>query len=118
MLKCWNREISGHFRSFHLEVLAWSIFQNVTISDYPSGVRFFFDKGRSLISKKNPDPTGYNDDVGFYIDTQDKIDGAVSRFTTAYNRAIKAEDYAKAGKISLAIGEWQKIFGSRFPNFG
>lgn len=118
MIKCWNRTIHRHFRSFHLEVLAWSIFDGVTISDYPSGMRYFFDKGGNLISKKNPDPTGYNDDVGYYIDTRDKIDTAVSRFTTAYNRACRAEDYDKDGKIEDAINEWRKIFGDSFPAYG
>lgn len=118
MIKCWNRAIQRHFRSFHLEVLAWSIFNGVTISDYPSGMRYFFDKGRDLISKKNPDPTGYNDDVGFYIDTREKIETAVSRFTTAYNRARKAEAYDREGKVEDAINEWRKIFGSSFPAYG
>lgn len=118
MIKCWNRVIQRHFRSFHLEVLAWSIFKGVTISDYPSGMRYFFDKGRDLISKKNPDPTGYNDDVGFYIDTSEKIETAVSRFTTAYNRARKAEVYDREGKVEDAINEWRKIFGSSFPAYG
>ncbi len=118
MIKCWNRTIQRHFRSFHLEVLAWSIFDRVTISDYPSGMRYFFDKGKEMISKKNPDPTGYNDDVGFYIDTREKIDEAVSRFTTAYNRACKAEAYDRDGKVEDAINEWRKIFGSSFPAYG
>lgn len=118
MIKCWNRNISKHFRSFHLEVLAWTIFDNVTINDYPSGIRYFFDKGRNLISKKNPDPTGYNDDVGFYLDNQTKIDEATSRFETAYNRAIKAESFARSGNISDAITEWRKIFGNSFPAYG
>ena len=118
MIKRWNRTIHRHFRSFHLEVLAWSIFDGVSISDYPSGMRYFFDKGRDLISKKNPDPTDYNDDVGYYIDTREKIDAAVSRFKTAYNRACKAEAYDKDGKVEDAINEWRKIFGNSFPAYG
>lgn len=118
MIKCWNRNIDKHFRSFHLEVLTWQILDGVTISNFPSGMRYFFDKGRDLISKKNPDPAGYNDDVGFYIDTRTKIDEAVSRFTTAYNRAIKAEAYEKDGYIESAINEWRRIFGSNFPAYG
>ncbi len=117
MTRCWNRTIQRHFRSFHLEVLVWSIFDRVTISDYPSGMRYFFDKGKELISKENPDPTGYNDDVGYYIDTREKIDEAVFRFTTAYNRACKAEAYDRDGKVEDAINEWRKIFGSSFPAY-
>jgi hypothetical protein len=118
MIKCWNRNIGNHFRSFHLEILAWDIFENVRIDSYSSGVRFFFDKGRNKINKKNPDPAGYSDDVGSYINSQQKIDEAVSRFTTAYNRAVNAEFYDSRGKTYEAVEEWRKIFGSRFPAYG
>lgn len=117
-IKCWNRTINKHFRSFHLEVLAWQIFEGVRISDYPWGIRYFFDKGKDLISKKNPDPTGYNDNVGYYINTRDKINQAVSRFTTAYQRALRAEGFARRGLIAGAISEWRKVFGSSFPAYG
>src|ERR1043165_750869 len=47
MLKGWNKSrLNSHFRSFHLEVLALEIFRGVTISNFPSGCRFFFDKAR------------------------------------------------------------------------
>jgi hypothetical protein len=118
MIKCWNRAIDRHFRSFHLEVLAWQILEGVRISDYPSGVRYFFDKGKDLISQKNPDPTGYNDDVGYYINTGDKIKDAVSRFKTAHSRALRAEDFARRGLITDAINEWRKVFGNSFPAYG
>ncbi len=118
MLKCWNRQIGGHFRSFHLEVLAWHIFSGVTISSFSSGARYFFDKGRTLVTQKNPDPAGYGGDIGYYINTAEAIESAASRFTTAYNRAIKAEEYERNGKIASAIEEWQKIFGDYFPSYG
>src|SRR3989339_1727441 len=78
MIKCWNRNIQSHFHSFHLEVLALSIFSNIEISDFPSGVRYFFDKARMLVTKQNLDPAGYGGDVGKYFNNQDKIDEAVS----------------------------------------
>lgn len=118
MIKCWNRTINHHFSSFHLEVMVAQILNNVTISDFPSGVRYFFDKGRFYVAKKNPDPSGYNNDVGSYINSQVKIDAAISRFATAYNRALKAEQYAKNGNINSAVNEWRKIFGNRFPSYG
>lgn len=118
MIKCWNRNIQSHFHSFHLEVLALSIFSNVEISDSPSGVRYFFDKARVLVTKQNSDPAGYDGDVGSYINNQDKIDEAVSRFQTAYDRAVKAEYYSTLGQTSNAIDEWRKIFGNYFPTYG
>ncbi|MCL4354807.1 nucleotidyltransferase [Patescibacteria group bacterium] len=118
MIKCWNKNIGFHFNSFHLETLAWDIFEGISISNFSSGARYFFDKGRNKIDKKNPDPAGFSEDVGNYIDSKVKIDEAVSRFSTAYARAINAESYALKGKIHESIEEWRKIFGTRFPSYG
>ena len=71
-----------------------------------------------LVTKQNLDPAGYGGDVGKYINNQDKIDEAVSRFQTAYDRAVKAEYYASLGQISNAVDEWRKIFGNYFPAYG
>jgi len=118
MIKGWNRSINDYFRSFHLEVMALHILGKVKISDYPSGVRYFFDKGRSYVKQKNPDPAGYGGDVGSYLNTQEKVDDAVNKFETAYTRAIKAEDYANRYYIEDAINMWRKIFGNYFPAYG
>ncbi len=118
MIKCWNRTLGGYFRSFHLEVLAWKILEGVRISDFPSGMRYFLDAGRTAIAGKNRDPAGYGGDVGYYISTPAQIDGAVSRFTTAYKRAAKACAYQQSGRPADALGEWRKVFGTTFPAYG
>lgn len=118
MIKGWNKNINNSFHSFHLEALALQILDNIKISNFPSGMRYFFDKGRNLISKKNPDPAGYDGDVGSYINTQEKIQEAVAKFQLAYERAIKAEDYERQGYIEEAIEMWRKIFGGYFPAYG
>lgn len=118
MIKGWNRNSGKYFRSFHLEVMALQILHGVTISDFPSGVRFFFDKARFYVTKQNPDPAGYGGDVGNYINTQEKIQEASSKFQLAYERAIKAEEYASRGYIKDAIEMWIKIFGDYFPAYG
>ena len=117
MLKAWNRSHSAFFRAFHLEVLALQILDNVTISDFPSGARFYFDKGRALIKARNLDPAGYGDDVGRYI-TSDKVEEAVRRFQLSYDRAVKAEQFAANGNVRDAIDMWVKIFGDYFPAYG
>ena len=117
MVKCWNREISRYFHSFHLEVLAWDVFNNVPISDFSSGVHYFFDKSRALVPQKNLDPAGYRGDVGGYLNQGTARDG-VSRLDTALNRARKAEEFAKNGRTQAAIDEWRKVFGNRFPAYG
>lgn len=118
MIKGWNRTINNYFRSFHLEVMVLQILDRVKISDYPSGVRYSFDKGKDYVKQKNPDPAGYGGDVGSYLSTQENIDNAVSRFETAYDRAIKAEDYDRRGRVEEAIDMWRKIFGDYFPAYG
>jgi hypothetical protein len=118
MIKAWNKNIDRHFRSFHLEVLAWSILNGVAISDFPTGVRYFLDKGRELVSKKNPDPVSYGGDVGSYIDSTTAIQEAVGKFQLAYERAVKAEDYERRGYTANAVEMWQKVFGDYFPAFG
>jgi hypothetical protein len=118
MIKGWNRNSGKYFRSFHLEVMALQILHGVTIFDFPSGVRFFFDKARFYVTKQNPDPAGYGGDVGNYINTQEKIQEASSKFQLAYERAIKAEEYASRGYIKDAIEMWIKIFGDYFPAYG
>lgn len=118
MIKAWNRNTSKYFRSFHLEVLALQIFNNIKISDYPSAMRYFFDKGKDLINKKNLDPAGYGGDIGSYINTQEKINEAVKKFQSAYEKAIQAENLGNKGQIPEAVDVWIKIFGNYFPSYG
>ncbi|MBR0960886.1 CBASS oligonucleotide cyclase [Bradyrhizobium japonicum] len=117
MIKAWNRSHSAYFRSFHLEVLALQILNNVTISNFSSGARYYFEKGIDLIKKQNVDPAGYGDDVGRYITGAD-VEEAVRRFQLAYDRAIKAEQYAANGRIGDAVEMWIKNFGGYFPAYG
>lgn len=118
MIKAWNKNCDQFFNSFHLEMLAIQILQGVNISDFSSGVRFYFDKGRALISQQNFDPSGYGSDMGSYINTQEKIDQAVTKFQLAYDRAIKAEDFERRGQTKDAVDMWIKIFGNYFPAYG
>lgn len=118
MIKAWNRNSGSYFNSFHLEVVALEILDKVTISNFSSGMRYFFDKGREVIKKQNFDPAGYGGDVGGYINTAEKVQEAVAKFQLGYDRAIKAEDKADAGNIEAAVEFWIKIFGDYFPSYG
>ena len=117
MIKAWNKTIGQHFRSFHLEVLALYIFDKVTISDFPSATRFFFDKAREKVKYQTPDPAGYTGDVGSYISTSTQIQAAVDKFQVAFERSAKAEDYARRGLVADAVELWSKIFGEYFPSY-
>jgi hypothetical protein len=118
MVKGWNRASGDFFRSFHLEVLVLQVLTNVQISDYPSGVRYVFDKARSLVTQKNPDPAGYGDDVGHYLNKQSAIQEAAAKFQLAYERAIRAEEAARRGLTRDAIEIWGRIFSDYFPAYG
>jgi hypothetical protein len=118
MFKAWNRTTNNFLRSFHLETVVLQLLKDVTISDFPSGARYIFDKSRDYVTKENPDPAGYGYNVGVYLDTEDKIKNAVSRFETAYTRARKAEDLASRGHVSDAVNMWRLVFGSYFPAYG
>jgi len=117
MMKGWNKTIGGSFRGFYLELLAVDVLRDVRIDDYPSGVRFVLDKGRAKVKFKQNDPAGFGDQIN-PLDAVTSVEDAVSRFQTAYNRALKAEEFARNGKIADAFGEWRKIFGGYFPTFG
>jgi hypothetical protein len=101
-----------------LEVLALEVFKNVTISDYPSGVRFFFDKVRTNVKGKNADPAGYGDDIGRYINSQTKVAEAVANFQTALDQCLRAEQLATNNDIRGAVESWRKLFSNYFPAYG
>ncbi len=118
MIRAWNRNTGKFFSSFHLEMVALRVFEGVQITDFSSGARYFFDKGRYYMDKQLIDPAGYSGDVGAYINTQEKIQEATSKFQLAYERAIKAEAAAQRSNIKEAVDFWIKIFGDYFPSYG
>ena len=117
MIKGWNKKINDAFTSFYLELMAINIFRNVTISDYPSGMRYFFDKGREGIKLKIKDPVTYGGQINGLRNTK-TVEDAISKFELAYSRAVKAENFARNGYNNNAIDEWRKIFGDYFPAYG
>jgi hypothetical protein len=117
MIKAWNREISRAFIPFYLELIAIEIFSGMTISSDASAMRYFFDKGRERIKRKATDPAGFGDQINPLAGVRNVAD-AVTRFDTAYKRALSAEAYENAGKTPSAVAEWGKIFGGYFPSYG
>jgi hypothetical protein len=62
-LKVWNRTAGSPLRSFHLEVLAWSIFGRSALWYHPqssdwSSARYFFKKARGKLRESLSDPAG------------------------------------------------------------
>jgi hypothetical protein len=117
MIKAWNRS-RNLFRSFHLEVIAYTVLNGVKISDLPSGARFVFDKAREKIKVKLADPAGYSDDVGAHVNTEAEMDKLIKRLQWAYDTAKAAEACASSGDIKGAFEKWTLIFKDYFPPYG
>jgi hypothetical protein len=118
MLKGWNKQHSALLRSFHLEVLILQILNNVTISNFPSGVRYVFDKAQVQVFAGAYDPAGYGANVGAYLNTQEKLKAVLSRLQTAYQRAVDAERLTSVGRVQQAYEKWRLVFGDYFPTYG
>jgi len=116
MIKGWNRGIGGAFSGFYLELLVVDSLRGITTSDYPSGVRFVLDKGREKVKFKLADPAGLGDFIDPLASVTSVAD-AVSRFSSAHNRAVKAEALAQSGQIDKAFDEWRKIFNDYYPAY-
>lgn len=115
MIKTWNRNTGFSFPSFYLELLITKVLKNIKISNFSSGVRYVFDKGREQLKYSIQDPAFSYAQINL---KGISLNDAISRFETAYSRAVKAEEFEKQGKIEEAILEWKKIFGERFPSYG
>lgn len=117
MLKGWNAS-RRLLKSFHLETLALDILTNVTISSFPSGIRYFFDKARAKIRTKLADPAGYSDDVAQHVNTTEQMDTIVKRLDWALARAQEAEKFAAAGRTMDAFAKWSQLIPNHFPAYG
>jgi hypothetical protein len=119
-LKAWNRTAGTPLHSFHLEVLAWSIFgrswwwyssQN---SDWGS-VRYFFKKARGKLREPLSDPAGTGKDVGAYLHGT-ALDEAVSKVESAFKRCERAEEAAKNGDLAAMHEAYRRVFGECYPS--
>lgn len=116
MIKGWNREHGAALHSFYLELLVEKVLRGVTITDFPSGARYVFDKGRDAVKYKIDDPAGLGSKVnGIATGT---VAQAVGRFQTALSQAQEAERQASGGNVRAAVAEWRKVFGTYFPAYG
>jgi len=118
MIKAWNKENGQLLTSFHLECLVLKVLTGMTMGTYPKTCRYVFDKLRAQIDLQNLDPAGYGGDVGAYLNTVSKRNDVKSRLTSAYDRAVAAENFEDSGKTSDAYGRWRLVFGNYFPAYG
>lgn len=116
MLKGWNAS-RNVLRSFHLETLAYSILDGVTISSFPSALRYVFDHARSKIRFKLQDPAGYTDDIAAHVNTEAAMSKIIGRLDYAYTTAKEAEALAAANKIAAAFEKWDVLLKGYFPTY-
>ena len=117
MIKGWNKTHSSMLRSFYLECMVREGLENVTISDFPSGVRYSLNQLRSKIYAATPDPAGYDGHVGSYLVGTALTDTA-KRLDTAYKYALEAEQWERLGKTDKAYERWGLVFSDYFPAYG
>jgi hypothetical protein len=125
MLKAWNRNVGSPLRSFHLEVLAWSIFDpgwlpynlwgpGVHMETDPDNVRQFFSEAERRLGRRLPDPARNRGDVGAYLSQSARAD-ATSKVKTARDRCRRADALREAGDHAPAIAVYRQVFGDAFP---
>jgi hypothetical protein len=117
MIKGWNHTIGDAFVGFYLELMTIDILTGITISDFPTGVRYVLDKGREKIKFKQKDPAGFGGHIN-PLKNAKTVQEAVLLFEAEYQHAVQAEVLAAGNRIPAAIAEWGDIFGSYFPAYG
>ena len=124
MLKAWNRTANEPLRSFHLEVLAWSIFDprwlyhwwgpGALMETDPDNVRRFFAEAGRLLRYGLPDPARGRGDVGGYLSPSSRT-AAISKVKAARERCERADTLRLAGDDQAANALYRQVFGDAFP---
>jgi hypothetical protein len=116
MMKGWSWTQGDALRGFYLELMNVKVLANVTIADFPSGVRWVFDKGRDAVKYKMIDSAGFGDQVSDLRGVS--VDQAVRLFQASSDLSLAAESWANYGYVRTAVDEWRKLFGDYFPAYG
>jgi hypothetical protein len=120
LLKYWNGITSNKQKlpSYYFETLAIKVFDgSPKITNLQNGVRYFFNKFSYYLSQPCPDPKGLNPHLDANIDWSQK-QKVISVIVKDSMCAENALSYESRSKHKEAIEQWQRIFGSRFPNYG
>jgi hypothetical protein len=125
MLKAWNRAAGHPLRSFHLEVLAWKVFDPGWLSAVwwgagagmgsdPENVDRFFAEAPDQLRRKLHDPARGEGDLGAYL-TDGAREDALSKLATAASRCARAAQMLDDGDFAGASVLYWKVFGDAFP---
>jgi hypothetical protein len=115
MMKHWNRIHSDYLQSYHIEVLALSVFSG-NLDTTTWHVHKFFEDARALLRTSLWYDRGY---VDSYLTSSDREE-VIKRFDTAVSKSQEAwyMTYGSNDDHRGAIELWRQIFGSEFPSYG
>jgi hypothetical protein len=111
LLKSWNRAHSKHFRSFHLETVAATVFSSLGSNDRDALYKFFKWAPNHLDIY---DPGGQGGSLSSYL-TWTSRQSLLTALSAAESRAQLALDAEERGDHAEAKRLWKIILGSEFP---
>lgn len=112
LVKSWNQlRNNGRLRSYHLEVLCWTAFQNTAITDYSTALRYFFSVAGGLIATTCPDPTRLGDPIDRYLSVADR-QASIEAANNA-NALINPPRLGFAVPTVPSLTQWRSLFGDR-----
>lgn len=114
LLKRWNRAHSSRLKSFHLEMIAESVFGVLSGNMRLNVVFFFKEAGRRLDVK---DPAGYSGNLAESL-TRNQRDAIKRSFAYALDHSERAQDADANGEVPEALRQWRIVFGDEFPAYG
>jgi len=119
LLKYWNnRRHKPRLSSYYFETLVLKVFANApTITDFPTAVKYFFDRCYIYLMTTCPDPKnlGAALDSSVSYETKQKVADALNDAATFAGYAMM---YEQQSNDKDAIYWWGRVFGSEFPAYG
>jgi hypothetical protein len=114
MLKRWNNVHSKYLKSFHLEVMASTVFTSLG-NDSRDACEKFFSWGQNYLSVS--DPAGHGGDLSSYL-TWSNRQSLLSNMESARDKAARANAAERRGDHKDAVRWWRIVFGDEFPAYG
>jgi hypothetical protein len=118
LMKFWNIQNGGHLRSFHVELMVWTIWKrDGSIPTYSVAVMQTIDVMRSWLKTSFDDPWDGGGRIDAYLSSHDRA--MVRRMLDQDAKSsAQAEEYRKAEKIEKAFDRWNSVFRRGFPAYG
>jgi hypothetical protein len=115
LIKYWNEQFNGgRLRSYHLETIAWYIFNNYpgTINHYATALIYFFKEASARLVNDCPDATGIGDPIDSYLSPADR---RISIQNIEATKNILQRHYmAGLANEQKQIVGWRQIYGNTF----